>query len=206
MDSRGCPCRAFCFTALCGNGAKASERMLECGEGSTWENWPDTVFCLKIVLLVSVPWVISFLCAVLLSWMDPQGCIWSLLLFFTYGGRKRNQNGRWGSHHRHPHAVGRRREGHSSDLPVRTVCVLLFKDPREKNLWVGDGVLWNANRLCRDWAGLKERVGAGTVKAGRFLHLVFLALVSPSVRTLTCLLPWCSSYTYWIDLNNDFGQ
>lgn len=49
------PCRAFCFAAPRGDGAKARERMLERGEGSTWENWPDTVLCLSIVLLVSVP-------------------------------------------------------------------------------------------------------------------------------------------------------
>lgn len=31
-------------------------RGYQCGEGSTWENGPDAVFCLR-VLLFSVPWV-----------------------------------------------------------------------------------------------------------------------------------------------------
>lgn len=47
-------------------------------------------------------------------------------------------------------------------------------------------------------------MGAGTVRAGRFLHLLLLALVSPSVRGLMCLLPGHSSYTCGIDLNHDF--
>lgn len=35
--------------------------------------------------------------------------------------KERNRNGC----HGHPHAIGRRRGGHSADLPVRTVCVLI---------------------------------------------------------------------------------
>lgn len=70
------------------------------------------------------------------------------------------------------------------------MCSLIQGSQREKkiNLWVRDDVLWSSNRLCRDWVGLKEIVGAGTLKAGRVLCLLFLALVSPSVPMLTCLL------------------
>lgn len=140
----------------------------------------------------------------------PTGLHWKFTVsLHLWRQKERNQTSRRGSYHRHPHAVGDRREGHSSDLPVRTVRVLLFKDSRGgeiKNLWVGDGVLWSTNRLCRDWAWLKERAGAGTVKAGRFLHLIFPALLSPSIRTRMCLLPWHSIYASWTDLNNDFCQ
>lgn len=39
--------------------------------------------------------------------------------------KERNQTGRRGGRHRHPHAIGCRREGHSAGLPARTVCVLI---------------------------------------------------------------------------------
>lgn len=39
--------------------------------------------------------------------------------------KERNQTRRRGGRHRHPHAIGCRREGHSAGLPARTVCVLI---------------------------------------------------------------------------------
>lgn len=69
---------------------------------------------------------------------------------------------------------------------------LLFKDPKGKKKVFEWGMVFCGalTGFAEIEAGLKERVGAGTLKAGRVLCLVFLALVSPSVRTLTCLLPW----------------
>lgn len=128
MDSRGCPYRAFCFTAPCADGAKESGRTLECTEGSTWENWPDTVFCLS-VLLVSLLRLIWFVCAALLFWMDPQGCIWRLLLLFAER-RKSKWEVRLSSQTSPCSGLHERRAQFKST--VRTVCVLLFKDPRGK--------------------------------------------------------------------------
>lgn len=61
---------------------------------------------------------------------------------------------------------------------------------KKKNLWVGDGGCGALTGFAEIEAGLKERVGAGILEAGRVLCLVFLALVSPYVCALTCLLPW----------------
>lgn len=139
-----------------------SERMLEFGERSTWESCQVTVLSKSCPPGSCATGDLVSLCS--LVFLDGATGL-KLLLIFTSGVRK----GEIKMGDEAVSTAGCRRKEHGSGLPVRTVCVLLFKDPSEKNsLWVGDGVLWSSNRLCRDRAGPRERVEAGTVKARGF--------------------------------------
>lgn len=105
-----------------------SERMLECGEGSTWESWPDTVLSKNYPSGFCAMGDVVSVCS--LAFLDgPTGlCLKFTVVLHLQRQRERNQNRRWSRHHWHPHAVAGKREGHSAGLPVRTVCVLLFRD------------------------------------------------------------------------------
>lgn len=133
MDSRGCPCWAFCFAALRGDGAEASERMLERGEGSTWENWTDSVLSKNCPAGFCATGDLVSVCS--FAFLDGLAGLHLKFTVTLHLGRQkeRHQNGRWGSHRRHPHAVGLRREGHSAGLQWGQY-VFLFEDSREKNL------------------------------------------------------------------------
>lgn len=136
-----------------------------------------------------------------LSFLDgPTGLH---LMFNCYSSQKEgNQNGRWGCHCRHLHAMGYMRERHSSGLQWGWFVFSYSRILKgEKNFfWVEDSVLWSSNRLCKDWVGDRH-----TESRGGFYASYSWPLWAPLYVHL-CLLPWHSSYTYWNDLNQDFTQ
>lgn len=76
----------------------------------------------------------------------------------------------------------------------------------KKSLWVGDGVLWSSNRLCRDWGRAEGESGGRHVESRESFLPHIPGPCEPLCTYAHVSAALNSSYTYWTDLNQDFGQ